>query len=88
MTKEFLNVLNSFSRDKKNNYTRLQVTLAEEDKKLDDVRERTTENLSQNAQKIIDSPQYQTIKERLKQQLCDEGVYKQENMHEKMCQGG
>jgi len=88
MTKEFLNVLNSFSGNIKNNYTRLQVTLAEEDKKLDDVRERTTENLSQNAQKIINSLQYQTIKERLKQQLCDEGVYRQENMHEKMCQGG
>jgi patatin-like phospholipase/acyl hydrolase len=88
MTKEFLNVLDSFNKKQQNHYTRLQVSLAEEDKKLDDVREQTTENLSKNAQKIINSSQYIQVKERLKQQLCDEGIYKQENMHEKMCRGG
>lgn len=85
MTKEFLNVLNSFNQKQQNNYTRLQVYLTKEDKKLDDVREQTTENLSNNAQKIISSLQYKAIKERLKKQLCDEGVYRQENMHDKMC---
>jgi patatin-like phospholipase/acyl hydrolase len=88
MTKEFLNVLDSFNQKQQNNYTRLQVSLAEEDKKLDDVREQTTENLSKNAQKIINGPQYKEIKERLKKQLCDEGIYRQENMHDKMCPAG
>jgi uncharacterized protein len=88
MTKEFLNVLNSFNQKQQNNYTRLQISLAEEDKKLDDVREQTTENLSKNAQKIINSSQYKGIKERLRKQLCDEGIYKNENMHGKMCPAG
>jgi|GEM_PF-1700728 len=84
-TKEFLNVLNSFNEGQENNYTRLQVTLQKEDKKLDDVREQTTENLTRKAQEIIGSSQYEKIVKRLKKQLCKEGIYQKENMHDKMC---
>lgn len=84
-TKEFLDVLNSFNATEENNYTRLQVYLEKEDKKLDDVRERTTESLSQKAQEIIDSAKYKQTVARLKDQLCKEGVYQKENMHDKMC---
>lgn len=87
-TKEFLNVLNSFSNRQKSNYTRLQVYLEEEDKKLDDTRVQTTENLSQKAQEIIKGSKYQETVTRLKKQLCEEGFYKKENMHAQMCAGG
>ena len=80
-----LDVLNSFNEGQENNYTRLQVTLEKEDKKLDDVREQTTENLTRKAQEIIGSSQYQKIVKRLKKQLCKEGVYQKENMQDKMC---
>ncbi len=87
-TKVFLSVLNSFREKEKSNYTRLQVYLAEEDKKLDDVREQTTENLSQKAQEIINGSKYKETVVRLKKQLCDEDIYRKENMHDKMCSGG
>ena len=88
-TKVFLSVLNSFrEEEEKSNYTRLQVYLAQEDKKLDDVREQTTENLSQKGQEIINGSKYKEISARLKKQLCEEGIYRKENMHDKMCSGG